>query len=262
MRHPAHRRRPRSRQRVLRQGPRVRPAGLRRRRRGGDRRGLGGHLLRQDPGPRGGPGARPRRRRDLPRLVPNGRHPQVEAGNDDPRKDARRGNGRLPGHPLQPGDPLRPLHGRLPQRPHRHRRDGHPAPAVLRRREGRQGLHRLREMRRHLPGPGHHPRRLSQGPGLPDRDHPLRVPQGQPRRPGDEVVVEDTEGQPLGRVEVGAVKAIKANDRTVIVKVRAPRRIRQADRRHPDPGRPRRPSPWPSTSSGPPTTPSSAAASG
>ena len=40
---------------------------------------------------------------------------------------------------------------------------------------------------------------------------------------GDEVVVEDTEGQPLGRVQVGAVKAIKANDRTVIVKVRAPR---------------------------------------
>ena len=40
---------------------------------------------------------------------------------------------------------------------------------------------------------------------------------------GDRVVVEDTEGNPLGRVEVGAVKAIKANDRTVIVKVRAPR---------------------------------------
>lgn len=40
---------------------------------------------------------------------------------------------------------------------------------------------------------------------------------------GDTVVVEDTEGSPLGRVEVGAVKALKANDRTVIVKVRAPR---------------------------------------
>lgn len=40
---------------------------------------------------------------------------------------------------------------------------------------------------------------------------------------GDRVVVEDTEGQPLGEVEVGAVKALKANDRTVIVKVRAPR---------------------------------------
>jgi NADPH-dependent 2,4-dienoyl-CoA reductase/sulfur reductase-like enzyme/Fe-S-cluster-containing hydrogenase component 2/bacterioferritin-associated ferredoxin len=40
---------------------------------------------------------------------------------------------------------------------------------------------------------------------------------------GDSVVVDDTEGNPLGRVEVGAVKAIKANDRTVIVKVRAPR---------------------------------------
>ncbi|MDP2958631.1 MAG: (2Fe-2S)-binding protein, partial [Longimicrobiales bacterium] len=40
---------------------------------------------------------------------------------------------------------------------------------------------------------------------------------------GDSVVVEDTEGNILGRVEVGAVKAIKANDRTVIVKVRAPK---------------------------------------
>ena len=40
---------------------------------------------------------------------------------------------------------------------------------------------------------------------------------------GDSVVVEDTEGQALGRVEVAAVKAIKANDRTVIVKVRAPK---------------------------------------
>ncbi len=40
---------------------------------------------------------------------------------------------------------------------------------------------------------------------------------------GDRVVVEDTEGQPLGEVEVGAVRALKANDRTVIVKVRAPR---------------------------------------
>jgi sarcosine oxidase subunit alpha len=42
-------------------------------------------------------------------------------------------------------------------------------------------------------------------------------------KPGERVVVEDTEGNPLGQVEVGAVKAIKANDRTVIVKVRAPR---------------------------------------
>jgi len=40
---------------------------------------------------------------------------------------------------------------------------------------------------------------------------------------GDKVVVEDTEGLALGRVEVAAVKAIKANDRTVIVKVRAPK---------------------------------------
>jgi Fe-S-cluster-containing hydrogenase component 2/bacterioferritin-associated ferredoxin len=40
---------------------------------------------------------------------------------------------------------------------------------------------------------------------------------------GDRVVVEDTDGNALGRVEVAAVKAIKANDRTVIVKVRAPR---------------------------------------
>jgi sarcosine oxidase subunit alpha len=42
-------------------------------------------------------------------------------------------------------------------------------------------------------------------------------------RPGDEVDVIDTEGTTLGRVQITALKAIKANDRTVIVKVRAPR---------------------------------------
>ena len=40
---------------------------------------------------------------------------------------------------------------------------------------------------------------------------------------GDAVVVEDTEGNVLGRVEVAAVRAVKANDRTLLVKVRAPR---------------------------------------
>ncbi len=42
-------------------------------------------------------------------------------------------------------------------------------------------------------------------------------------KPGDTVLVQDTEGNALGRVEVAAVRAVKANDRTVIVKVRAPR---------------------------------------
>jgi sarcosine oxidase subunit alpha len=37
------------------------------------------------------------------------------------------------------------------------------------------------------------------------------------------VTVQDTEGNPLGKVEVVAVKALKANDRTVLVKVRSPR---------------------------------------
>jgi sarcosine oxidase, subunit alpha len=40
--------------------------------------------------------------------------------------------------------------------------------------------------------------------------------------PGQKVHVLDTEGNPLGLVEVLAVKALKANDRTVLVKVRAP----------------------------------------
>ena len=42
-------------------------------------------------------------------------------------------------------------------------------------------------------------------------------------REGDRVVVQDTEGNRLGEVEVVGVKAVKANDRTVLVKVRAPR---------------------------------------
>ena len=44
-------------------------------------------------------------------------------------------------------------------------------------------------------------------------------------RPGDRVWVMDTEAAPLGEVEVVQVKAIKPNDRTVLVKVRAPRAI-------------------------------------
>jgi len=44
-------------------------------------------------------------------------------------------------------------------------------------------------------------------------------------RPGDRVWVTDTEANPLGEVEVVRVKAIKANDRTVLVKVQAPRAI-------------------------------------
>ncbi len=40
---------------------------------------------------------------------------------------------------------------------------------------------------------------------------------------GDEVTVQDIAGEALGRVKVAGVKAIKANDRTVLVKVRAPR---------------------------------------
>jgi NADPH-dependent 2,4-dienoyl-CoA reductase/sulfur reductase-like enzyme/ferredoxin len=51
---------------------------------------------------------------------------------------------------------------------------------------------------------------------------PLEFPK-ETLRPGDSVVVEDTEGGALGRVDVAAVKAVKANDRTVIVKVRAPK---------------------------------------
>ena len=59
-------------------------------------------------------------------------------------------------------------------------------------------------------------------PEFPTVAIPLEFPK-ETLRAGDSVVVEDTEGQALGRVEVAAVKAIKANDRTVIVKVRAPR---------------------------------------
>jgi sarcosine oxidase subunit alpha len=40
---------------------------------------------------------------------------------------------------------------------------------------------------------------------------------------GERVMVQDMEGAPLGDVEVVGVKAIKANDRTVIIKVRAPK---------------------------------------
>ncbi len=42
---------------------------------------------------------------------------------------------------------------------------------------------------------------------------------------GDTVTVLDTEGEPLGNVEVSKVRAAKANDRTILVQVKAPREI-------------------------------------
>jgi len=42
-------------------------------------------------------------------------------------------------------------------------------------------------------------------------------------KPGDVVAVEDTQGIFLGQVEVIGVRSIKANDRTVLVKVKAPK---------------------------------------
>jgi sarcosine oxidase, subunit alpha len=43
--------------------------------------------------------------------------------------------------------------------------------------------------------------------------------------PGDRVTVLDVEGEPLGNVEVSRVRAAKANDRTVLVQVKAPREV-------------------------------------
>ena len=53
---------------------------------------------------------------------------------------------------------------------------------------------------------------------------------------GDIVTVLDTEGAMLGNVEVTRVREAKANDRCLMVKVRAPPRDRVAHRGHPRPG--------------------------
>jgi sarcosine oxidase subunit alpha len=76
------------------------------------------------------------------------------------RGDSRAGDRRLPPPALRPGDSLRPLHHRLPAEPYPHPRLGHPRPADLRGARPGQGLHRLREVRHHLPGAGRHPGRL------------------------------------------------------------------------------------------------------
>ncbi len=48
----------------------------------------------------------------------------------------------------------------------------------------------------------------------------------------DSVTVMDTSGNDLGQVEVREVLAIEGNDRTVIVRVKAPARICKTDRRY------------------------------
>nr|NIO71253.1 hypothetical protein [Anaerolineae bacterium] len=53
---------------------------------------------------------------------------------------------------------------------------------------------------------------------------------------GDVVTVLDMEGQVLGNVEVVRVRNVKANDRTILVGVKAPKEDRQKDRWHPGPG--------------------------
>ncbi|MBM3294141.1 MAG: FAD-binding protein [Candidatus Aminicenantes bacterium] len=62
-----------------------------------------------------------------------------------------------------------------------------------------------------------------------DAEHPtVTIPYEFLRRTietGDRVAVLDTEGAELGEVEVTGVRAVKANDRTILVKVRAPRAV-------------------------------------
>ena len=80
----------------------------------------------------------------------------------------------------------------------------------------------LREVRGHLPRPGHHAGRLPQGPGAPRSS---RSRTSSPRRSikkGDIVTVLDTEGAVLGNVEVTRVRAPE---------VRRPRAARARDRR-------------------------------
>ena len=78
---------------------------------------------------------------------------------------------------------------------------------------------------------------------------------------GDSVTVLDAEGQALGNVEVVGVRAVKAFDRTIAVKVRAPREYakRIAGIRIQEQTVTR---PWTSMWSASPTIPSSADASG
>ncbi|MCK7482524.1 MAG: 2Fe-2S iron-sulfur cluster-binding protein [Candidatus Moduliflexus flocculans] len=83
-----------------------------------------------------------------PRLVPHGGHAQVPPGRRRaPERVPAGERGRLPGHPLHPGDPLQPLHGRLPANAIRIEGDARHLglPAFV---GARPALHRLREVRR------------------------------------------------------------------------------------------------------------------
>ena len=191
VRHGAGGGRPRAGRRVRRQGEGVRPAGLSRpatRRRSPRRRrrcSPGASAASRSPAPSAATSARCRRSGTArPRC--SSRAPGATVTEDLPPATERR----VPGVPLRAGDPLQPVHVGLPAPRHPHRGRRHHGPAGVRGRPVR----RLREVRRHLPGPGGDAGRLPERtPSTP----PSRCPTSSRSKSitkGDIVTVLDTEG--------------------------------------------------------------------
>ncbi|MCK7504182.1 MAG: NAD(P)/FAD-dependent oxidoreductase [Desulfobacterales bacterium] len=132
--HGAHRRRPGGGERVLPEGQAVRHGRLPRRRRPGDRRGLGGHVHGQDRGPEDRPVPRRLLRRGPAGVGRQGDRAQVAARHRGAPRAALQGRGRVPGLPLLPGGALQPVHVGLPAARHPHRKRHDHGPALFHRR--------------------------------------------------------------------------------------------------------------------------------
>ena len=185
-----------------------------------------------------------------------------QPGSDGRGADARRRDGRLPGHPLQPGDPLRSLHGRLPQRPHRNRRartsGACRASSATKAGKGCTGCEKCVAI---CPGLAITLVDYRKDPDFPTVAIPFEFLKDS-LKAGDRVVVEDTGGERArpGRGRRGQGDQGQRPDRHR--QGPGAQGVCQEDRRHPDPGGRDRRAPGPIRRAGPRTTPSSAAASG
>jgi sarcosine oxidase, subunit alpha len=204
-----------------------------RRRRGGDRRGVGRDVLRQDPRPRD----RARAGRDVGE-VPAEWHRTAEVLKSKPARSPERppagATGVFPVFHCSQEIPCNPCTSVCPQGTLIYIDPTTSSRAELRRATRRASASAARSASPSAPA---WPSRwwTTARTRAPDRHDPLRVP-AIPIKKGDVVTVLDTEGAVLGNVEVTPRAAPEGATGTLLVKVRGAGRDRQAHRRHPGAG--------------------------